>query len=309
MRYKIEVASIFEFGLRTDKQGNPHQEDCIFPAHAEYQPSDRLFILCDGMGGHDAGEVASATVCEAMSQSILGGENDPEGDFTQADFDKALDAAFLALDKKDTGAARKMGTTMTMLKLYNGGAFIAWMGDSRVYQIRPEEDGKGAKIMYHTEDHSLVNDLVKIGQLTEEEARTSPQRNIITRALQPCLPRRPRPGIKWIDDIKPGDFFYLCSDGMLEVTDDEMLCQTFAKASDIRDLVQTLIDETKDNRDNHSAFIIRIADIEPEGDETEKLPVDGEASQPQAESEDKAEAEAAPHESAIMTLFKRIFFK
>lgn len=271
MKYTIEAASIFEFGQRKDFEGNPHQEDCIFPMHGELQPSDRLFILCDGMGGHDAGEVASATVCEAMSQSILDGVADPEGAFTQEDFDRALDAAFLALDRKDTGALRKMGTTMTMLKLFDGGAFIAWMGDSRVYHIRPGRDESTTEILYHTDDHSVVNDLIKLGELTEEEARTSPRRNIITRALQPNLQRRPKAGTKWINDIRPGDIFYLCSDGMLEVTTDKMLCHTFseqAMAGDgltppIDNLVNNLIDDTRNNRDNHSAIIVRILSVTP----------------------------------------------
>lgn len=279
MKYKIEAASIFEIGQRTDKQGNPHQEDNIFPAHGEISPADRLFIVCDGMGGHDAGEVASATVCEAMSRSILASEPDAEGLFTQADFDRALDDAFSALDDKDTGAVRKMGTTMALLKLYDGGAFIAWMGDSRVYHIRPGHNPESAKILYRTDDHSLVSDLVKLDMISEEEALTHPQRNVITRALQPNLPRRPRAGMKWIVDIRPGDYFYLCSDGMLETTTDEKLCGIFSEtgmaakgcgasgnpesaATTIDNLVKFLILDSQSNRDNHSAILVRILEVD-----------------------------------------------
>lgn len=272
MKYAIETASIFEFGQRTDSQGNPHQEDCIFPAHGEAKPYDRLFIVCDGMGGHDAGEVASAAVCQAMSQSIIDSETDPEGDFTQEDFDRALDAAFLALDRKDTGAAKKMGTTMAMLKLYRGGALITWMGDSRVYQLRPTE--AGIEIAYRTDDHSLVNDLVKLGEITEEEALIHPRRNVITRALQPALPRRPKADVKWIEDIRQGDIFYLCTDGMLEEMSDRMLCRFFtqslarAEASDkpLDALAADLIEETRFNRDNHSALLVRIDSVSADTD-------------------------------------------
>ena len=71
MEYKIKALSIYECGQRKDKDGNPHQEDWIYPGHGQADSDrDRMFILCDGMGGHDAGEVASSTVCEAMSATV-----------------------------------------------------------------------------------------------------------------------------------------------------------------------------------------------------------------------------------------------
>ena len=71
MEYRIKALSIYEFGQRKDGQGNPHQEDWLYPAHGQADDeSDRTFILCDGMGGHDAGEVASSTVCEAISATV-----------------------------------------------------------------------------------------------------------------------------------------------------------------------------------------------------------------------------------------------
>ena len=81
MKFKLKAYSIWEFGKRVDANGNPHQEDSLFPAHGEQQDSDRLFVLCDGMGGHDAGEVASATVCEAMGRSVMASVPDSEALF------------------------------------------------------------------------------------------------------------------------------------------------------------------------------------------------------------------------------------
>lgn len=74
---------------------------------------------------------------------------------------------------------------MTFLKLHNDGATVAHMGDSRVYHIRPGKEGANTQILFVTEDHSLINDLIKTGELTKEEARHSKQRNVITRAMQP----------------------------------------------------------------------------------------------------------------------------
>lgn len=273
MKYKLKVYSIWEYGKRKDSEGNPHQEDCTFPLPEDLKDTDRTFILCDGMGGHDAGEVASATVCQAMGDYILHDGHDAEGVFTDEDLRNAIDAAFKALDKKDNGAEKKMGTTMTLLKLHNDGATIAHMGDSRVYHIRPGKDGEDTEF-WATEDHSLVNDLIKIGELTKEEARTSKQKNVITRAMQPNMERRPKADVKHISDIKAGDFFYMCSDGMLEQEDmenGESIRNIFSNAiPSVEDKVKILTRVTEENRDNHTALIIHILEVENESNAEEK---------------------------------------
>lgn len=265
MKYRLRAYSILEFGQRKDSEGNPHQEDSIFPKHGKQSESDRLFILCDGMGGHDAGEVASETVCEAMSNAIFDDGHDTNGIFTTADFENALDAAFNSLDQKDNGAVKKMGTTMTFLKLHKGGAFMAHLGDSRIYHIRPGKTGEDTKILYESSDHSLVNDLIKIGELTRDEARKSKQKNIITRALQPHMPSRPVADIYETDDICKGDYFFLCSDGMLEdqyMDDGTTIRNIFSEMGGVNEnKLNILKSVTDENRDNHSALIIHIIDV------------------------------------------------
>lgn len=283
MRYTLEVLSIQEFGRRKDSAGNPHQEDSIFPEFGRENAADRLFILCDGMGGHAAGEVASATVCEAMSRSVLAAPCGREGLFTDAMLSEALDAAFEALDAKDNGSPRKMGTTMTFLKLHAAGATVAHMGDSRVYHIRPGKTGDETRILYETEDHSLVRDLVRVGEMTREEARRSPQRNVITRAMQPHMERRPKADVRHISDIRPGDYFYMCSDGMLEQPDMEegvslrnIFSEQGGTAERKREILRSV---TRDNSDNHTAFIIHITGVTDSQDapqvdrQSESLPV------------------------------------
>ncbi|MCH5311610.1 MAG: serine/threonine-protein phosphatase [Prevotella sp.] len=265
MKYKLKVYSIWECGQRTDSQGNPHQEDSIYPEHGKHSELDRLFILCDGMGGHDAGEVASATVCKAMSQSILANVHDKDGFFSSEDFTKALNDAFEALDTRDSGAEKKMGTTMTFLKLHNEGAFLAHLGDSRIYHIRPGKNGESTEILKQTDDHSLINDLIKVGELRKEEARLSKQKNILTRAMQPHMDRRPKADIYTTTDIKPGDYFYMCSDGMLEQPDMEegtSLKNIFSElGGDDENKVEMLKSVTENNKDNHTAIIIHITDV------------------------------------------------
>lgn len=262
MRYKIRVYSIWEFGQRVDSEGNPHQEDSMFPEFGKATDNDRLFILCDGMGGHDAGEVASQTVCEAMGNSILTARPDAGGEFSADDISNAVNDAFDALDLKDNGAEKKMGTTMTMLKLHSRGYSAAHIGDSRIYQIRPGKKRADTVIMFKTEDHSLVNVLLKSGELTPEEAKTFKQKNVITRAMQPTMERRCKADIHESADIQAGDYFYLCSDGMLEHTDDDNLRWIFSdEGGNDEKKVEILKKTTAENRDNHTAFIIHILEV------------------------------------------------
>lgn len=256
MKYKLKVYNIWEQGPREK------QEDSIFPEYGKAQSTDRLFILCDGMGGHSAGEVASRTVCIAMSKSVFGRCPDAEGFFADEDFMTALEDAYDALDTVDDGAAKKMGTTLTFLKLHEKGATIAHIGDSRVYHIRPGKELADTEILFQTVDHSLVNDLVKVGELTPEEARHSKQKNVITRAMQPNMDRRCKADIYHTDDIKDGDYFMLCSDGILESMEDKTLKYIFSSegGDDVRKK-ETIIENTKDNHDNHSAIIVHVISV------------------------------------------------
>lgn len=248
---KIEIyqpQAIWELGQRNN------QEDSIFPAFGEATDDDRLFILCDGMGGHEHGEVASQTVCKAMSDTLL---SLSKQSFTDDDLLDALQTAYRQLDCLDNSHLRKMGTTLCLLYFHQGGLTAAHIGDSRIYHIRPKEN----RILYQSRDHSLVYDLYQAGEISYEEMRTSLQKNIITRAIQPGEESRVRPAIVHIADIQPGDYFYICSDGMLEQMDNDELCRLLsADGSDEKKRMQ-LIAATSDNKDNHSAYLIHIKEV------------------------------------------------
>ena len=248
---KIEIyqpLAIWELGQRDN------QEDSIFPAFGKATDDDRLFILCDGMGGHEHGEVASQTVCKAMSDTIL---SLSKQSFTDDDLLDALQTAYRQLDCLDNSHLRKMGTTLCLLYFHQGGLTAAHIGDSRIYHTRPKEN----RILFQSRDHSLVYDLYQAGEISYEEMRTSPQKNIITRAIQPGEENRVRPAIVHIADIQPGDFFYICSDGMLEQMDNDELCRLLSTdGSDEKKRMQ-LIAATSDNKDNHSAYLIHIKEV------------------------------------------------
>lgn len=256
MKFKIKAYNLQELGQRTN------QEDSLFPALGKSTSDDRLFVLCDGMGGHEKGEVASATVCETLSRVILSAWH-PGEVLSDELFLQALSAAYDALDAKDNGEERKMGTTLTFLCLHANGATVAHIGDSRIYQLRPASKNSPARIVFRTQDHSLVNDLVKIGEITEEEAKHHPQKNVITRAMQPCQEHRAKADIAHLTDILPGDYFYMCSDGMLEEASDENILNIITKpnATDEQKL-EMLRNVTEENKDNHTAHLIHIDKVE-----------------------------------------------
>ena len=240
-----------------------NQEDTIYPLLGKATADDRLFLVCDGMGGHDKGEVASDAVCQGMTQA-LADVKWQDTVLTDKQFEAALAKAFDSLDAADTLKEGKMGTTMTFLCLHKGGCLVAHIGDSRIYHLRPQEN----KVLYRSRDHSLVQQLYELGEISYNEMGTSQRKNIILKAMQPFQEERSKATLVHITDIRPGDYFYLCSDGMLEqMEDDEILSILRADTTD-QEKADELIRRTTENADNHSAYLIHIKDVEPEpGDE------------------------------------------
>ena len=247
--------SIHEIGQR------PNQEDSIA------QWDNRLFVLCDGMGGHEKGEVASQTVCQSLVRWFE--ENIKDDSFTDDQLHEAIEYAYTELDKYEDGSPRKMGTTLTLLYIHNRGVTAAHIGDSRIYHIRNDQEG-----VYHyiSRDHSLAFDLFQSGEITYDEMISFPQKNIVTRAMTPGIINRTRPDVIHITDILPNDWFVLCSDGLLEGMSFIQLASTLVypgSISDYKHKANRLINEVSQKRqDNYSAWLIQVIDvIKEEGDE------------------------------------------
>lgn len=242
--------SIHEIGQR------PNQEDSII------QWNNRLFVLCDGMGGHEKGEVASQTVCQSLVTWFEEHIN-PDDLFTDDKLREALEYAYQQLDKYADGNPKQMGTTLTLLYIHKQGVTAAHIGDSRIYHIRPE-----VGVLYQSRDHSLVFDLFQAGEITYEEMANFPQKNMVTRAMTPGEDNRHRPDIIHITDIQPNDYLYICSDGMLEQMDNDQIVNLLSSRLTNEEKRNKLIELSKDNQDNHSAWIIQVKEsIKEEGDE------------------------------------------
>ena len=259
---KIDIytpLAIQELGQR------PNQEDSIWPPQGQATREDRLFVVCDGMGGHEHGEMASQTVCRALGRWFRKNVN-ADVRLTDEMLRSAIDYAYTELDALDSSDARKPGTTLTLLYLHKGGITAAHIGDSRIYHITAQ-----GELKYISRDHSVAYELFQSGEMTYEEMLAYPQKNVITRAMMPGEDNRARPDIIHITDVRAGDYFLLCSDGLLEQLGHRELADIFASGGTDEEIQRYLVKITASNHDNHSAYIIHVRQVALPDDEEDTL--------------------------------------
>lgn len=248
MKLKFDVASIHQVGKRE------RNEDSIFPNNEIDTSLDNLFLVCDGVGGHAKGEIASDLVCSQMNTFFSINGIDVSDRNVIDDAVRFVETKFDSYIANNLGAAG-MASTLTLLHLHKGGATVAHIGDSRVYQFRNGE------IVFKTKDHSLLQSLLDAGELTPEQAKDFPHKNQITRALQGASVRKARADVSLLTDVQAGDIFMLCSDGILEAfEDDDMLKELFKEFSDSVDTIASKIAQVCNevSKDNFSAYFVQI---------------------------------------------------
>jgi serine/threonine protein phosphatase PrpC/CRP-like cAMP-binding protein len=197
-----------------------HNEDFY-----DYDEALGLFVVCDGMGGHAAGEVASELACktvfdflrkkEKVFSSLIDSHDQAKKKRISALIEQAIVAANQAvydLSMKDE-SKRGMGTTIVLCLVTKAGIFVGHVGDSRAYLIRKQ------KLIQMTEDHSLVNELIKSGAITKEKAKNHPQGNVITQAVG--IQEVVRPDVLF-HEVMDSDTIFICSDGLHDYLDDEI---------------------------------------------------------------------------------------
>ena len=209
-----------------------------------------VFVIADGMGGAQAGEVASRIAVEAF-QEELPQQGTPEERL--ADVAQVANRRIHEISRTQHERAG-MGTTLTAVYVDDSSLAVAHVGDSRAYLFR---DGELSLL---TQDHTLVGELVKRGKLTEEQAAEHPQRSIITRAL----------GIDaevevdtWTYSARPGDVVLLCSDGLTSMISEEQIADILAEESDLDLAAARLIDGANEagGRDNITVILFRLEDV------------------------------------------------
>jgi PPM family protein phosphatase len=189
-----------------------HNEDA-------YVVEPPLFAVADGMGGAQAGELASSLAAAALKdvQEPGGGGEERVDELIQQANRRVYER------QSQDAAASGMGTTMTVALVEDGRVAIGHVGDSRAYLIR------GRSLEQLTEDHSLVAELVRSGKLSPEEAEGHPQRSVITRALG----TDPDVDVDTFSvETRPGDLFLICSDGLTSMVDDDMIMSEVARNRD-----------------------------------------------------------------------------
>lgn len=282
-----------------------NQEDTCYPNVDVIPATQRFFVVCDGVGGSESGEVASQTVCQAMADAMS--EFNTNNDFTNDDFRSVLDAAYNALDRKATPHNREMATTMTFVCFHGRGCTMAHIGDSRIYHFR-----KGKGILYRSDDHSLVNAMVHNGMLTPEKAVNNPQKNVITRYMEAVDADQNRcmATVMRTQDILANDYFLLCTDGVYNIiSDEEMMGILFNQEVKDEKKVEAIAKKCKDSDDNNTAILISVAAVEPDtvssdslqGSEgTKKLPFERKGTE-------EIESIQQPKGNGLVNWVKRIF--
>ena len=227
---------------------------------------DHLYIVADGMGGHASGEVASHMSVDTLREFFRATSADPDATwpyrmdksktYEENRFVTGVKLANLRIFEAAQRDAklRGMGTTLAAILIADHGVLVAHVGDSRVYRLRDK------KLEQLTEDHSLLNDYIKMKKLTQEEIDNFPHKNVIVRAL----------GMKEsvkvdlaVDPPKIGDLYVLCSDGLCgPVTDDEIE-QITSETSDLKSIASTLIEKANaaGGPDNITVLVVRVMGI------------------------------------------------
>jgi PPM family protein phosphatase len=281
---------VAEYVARTD---TGHQRATNEDSHLARSP---VFVVADGMGGAQAGEVASQLAITHFADGIAEGGGQDAVQALEAAV-KAANAEIHTLSESDARRAG-MGTTLTAAYVGQRQVSFAHVGDSRAYRLH---DGRLERI---TEDHSLVEELLRQGRLTEEEAEEHPQRSIITRALGP------EPDVEvdtFTSAAADGDIYLICSDGLTSMITDATVSEILGEAGDITTAAERLIAAALDagGRDNVTVVLFRIEELgADELPETEALaPAPAATEAPALESTDEvpiisepAPAAAAPGE-------------
>jgi serine/threonine protein phosphatase PrpC len=222
-----------------------------------YYAKAPLFAVADGMGGAQAGEVASRIAAGAFERGSLDDESSAEGQLEE--IAQRANSRIHRLAQEDSSRAG-MGTTLTAALLQDDEVAFGHVGDSRAYLLRNGE------LKRLTKDHSLVEELRRQGRLTEEQAEEHPQRSIITRALGP----EPTVNVDTMTfPARDGDVFLLCSDGLTTMVSDDEIRDILVNARSLRNAVSRLVEAANrgGGRDNITAVAFRVADADAQESE------------------------------------------
>lgn len=247
---------IRSYALTDIGQKRQLNQDYIYRSEVPVGNLPNVFIVADGMGGHNAGDYASRLAVETVVEEIKASfERNPV-----KILNNAIGRANGQLRKRarENRAFSGMGTTIVAATCIGRYLEVANVGDSRLYVISDE-------IRQITEDHSLVEEMVRMGGLDREMARNHPDKNIITRAVGA---RRDVEVDFFNVELQTGDLVLLCSDGLTNMVDDEMICRILKGDGNLEDRVEELMRTANQNggKDNISVIVIELVTDEVKHD-------------------------------------------
>lgn len=241
-------------------------QDTLYPAVGSATEQTELFVVCDGMGGADKGEVASQLLCNAIVAYTKSFDH-PVLDVVHLRTALGLALGTYRAYLRQHPLVGRMGSTLALLQFHEHGATVAHIGDSRVYQLR------GGTIIFQTRDHKQVNDMVEDGIITATQALTHPWRNRLSRAIvaDPGNTEKPTgvptPDVALLTDVRLGDYFFMCTDGVLEQLDDDilqtLLASTIPDQAKLQSLIALCDGQTKDNYSGYLIGISHVTQAEP----------------------------------------------
>lgn len=246
----MKTFSITDIGQRREMN-----QDYVFTSEKPVGNLPNLFLVADGMGGHNAGGYASRytveTIVEVISKSD---ETEPVSLLEEAI--QTANASLLVRAGEDEGR-KGMGTTIVALTILGNRLYIANVGDSRLYVVNQ-------KIRQITRDHSLVEEMVRLGEMDKEVARDHPDKNIITRAIGAL----PEVVIDFFEvEMEEGDIILMCSDGLTNMVEDEDIRKIIMGQRDTVEKAEKLVEAANHNggKDNITVIV-----IEPFGNEVKR---------------------------------------
>lgn len=250
--------TLYMAGQTDTGRAREHNEDAV-----SWDLEHGLAMLADGMGGHSAGDVASRLCLESLMAELDSALEKPRALATEDDLGpqaSLLQRAVINANKTVCRAAQEnasyqgMGTTLVTLLFYSNQVVVAHVGDSRAYRLR------GGKMQQITSDHSLIQEMLDRGLMTDEQAEDSSYSHVVTRAIG--ADEFVAPDVQELE-LHAGDIFLLCSDGLTDLVDDEAIADTLRAASgNWERATQHLIDLANQNggTDNISVVLVAVGD-------------------------------------------------
>lgn len=225
-------------------------QDCVYSCAVPLGSLNNLFIVADGMGGHKAGDYASAYAVNAIEREVDADEDTEPVKILRNAIECANEEIFEKAKEEDFAG---MGTTVVAATIIDATLYVANVGDSRLYLIRDN-------ICQVTRDHSLVEEMIRIGEIDREDARFHPDKNIITRAV----------GVEgsvdvdfFEEELLEGDVILMCSDGLSNMVADEEILKIIKKHKKVKDMADELVKVANHNggKDNIGIVLVRFEGV------------------------------------------------